>query len=185
MPVIEAHVLEGYSDDDKARICRALTDAIRSVIPAPPEAVTVMLHEMSASHYSRGGAAREPAPALPDPQALVRRFLDAMEARDLPAAQAMLAEGFEMRFPGTAPMHGLQELVDWSKPRYRFVRKSYARFDTAAGADCAVVHCHGTLRGEWPDGSAFEGIRFIDRFEVRDGRIARQDVWNDIAEVRP
>ncbi len=31
---------------------------------------------------------------------------------------------------------------------------------------------------------AFEGIRFIDRFEVTAGKITRQDVWNDIAEVK-
>ncbi|MEP3665110.1 MAG: nuclear transport factor 2 family protein, partial [Roseibium sp.] len=38
------------------------------------------------------------------------------------------------------------------------------------------------LYGEWPDGSPFEGNRYIDRFEVADGKIARMDVWNDSAE---
>ena len=33
-------------------------------------------------------------------------------------------------------------------------------------------------------GACFEGIRFIDRFEVIDGKITKQDVWNDMAEVR-
>jgi hypothetical protein len=41
----------------------------------------------------------------------------------------------------------------------------------------------GTLHGVWLDGTPFEGIRFIDRFELADGRIQRQDVWNDMAEV--
>ena len=45
-------------------------------------------------------------------------------------------------------------------------------------------YTRGTLAGEWPDGTAFSGIRFIDRFEVTDGKITQQDVWNDIAEVR-
>jgi limonene-1,2-epoxide hydrolase len=40
----------------------------------------------------------------------------------------------------------------------------------------------GTLYGEWPDGRAFEGIRFIDRFVVRGGRLADQKVWNDLGE---
>jgi hypothetical protein len=35
----------------------------------------------------------------------------------------------------------------------------------------------------WLDGTAFSGIRFIDRFEVAGGLIRRQDVWNDLAEV--
>ena len=46
-----------------------------------------------------------------------------------------------------------------------------------------IVYCFGTLNGEWPDGQAFSGIRFIDRFEITQGRITRQQVWNDIAEV--
>jgi hypothetical protein len=36
----------------------------------------------------------------------------------------------------------------------------------------------------WPDGTPFEGIRFIDRFTIRDGKLADQLVWNDIAEVQ-
>ncbi len=47
----------------------------------------------------------------------------------------------------------------------------------------ASVYCFGTLGGEWPDGTAFDGIRFIDRFELQGGLITRQDVWNDMAEV--
>jgi hypothetical protein len=40
------------------------------------------------------------------------------------------------------------------------------------------------LQGTWLQGAPFEGIRFIDRMEVRDGLITRQDVWNDLAEHR-
>ncbi len=46
-----------------------------------------------------------------------------------------------------------------------------------------MVYCSGTLRGVWLDGSNFEGVRFIDRFEIADGKIRRQDVWNDLAET--
>ncbi len=117
-----------------------------------------------------------------DPAGTLRRYLDAMEARDLETAQAMLGDGFQMTFPGTSPMATLQELIDWSRPRYRFVKKTIEGFD--ASADGRVVYCRGTLFGEWPDGTAFEGIRFIDRFEVENGKITRQDVWNDMGEVR-
>ncbi|MGB3246054.1 MAG: tautomerase, partial [Sulfitobacter sp.] len=82
------------------------------------------------------------------------------------------------------PMRTLKELIDWPAQRYRFVRKTYETFDTSQGSTAAVVHCHGTLHGEWPDGTAFAGIRFIDRFEIAGGKITRQDVWNDIAEVK-
>ena len=46
MPVIELHVMQGYSADEKTRLCAALTNAVRTVVPAPPEAVTVMIHEL-------------------------------------------------------------------------------------------------------------------------------------------
>ena len=122
-------------------------------------------------------------PAETNPAEIVRRYLDAMEDRQLETAQALLAPGFTMTFPGTPPMSTLQELIDWAAPRYRFVKKTYAGVDVAPGPP-TIVYCRGTLRGEWPDGTAFEGIRFIDRFEVAASRITRQDVWNDIAEVK-
>ncbi|MBM3525039.1 MAG: nuclear transport factor 2 family protein [Alphaproteobacteria bacterium] len=118
---------------------------------------------------------------------IVRTFLEAMEARDLACAKAMLAPGFTMTFPGDARFATLEELIAWARPRYRHVKKRYDRFDEvpaeAASGD-AIVYCFGTLHGEWPDGDAFEGIRFIDRFTIRGGKLADQRVWNDIAEVQ-
>lgn len=115
----------------------------------------------------------------------VRAFLEAMEARDLVRATAMLAPGFTMLFPGGARFARLEELVAWAKPRYRWVKKRYDRFDEvpAAGGE-TIVYCFGTLQGEWPDGRAFDGIRFIDRFTLRGGKLADQRVWNDIAEIQ-
>lgn len=186
MPIVELHILEGYDPDSKRRLGEALTDAVRFVVPAAPDAVTVMIHEMAGPHYYRGGRQRQGAEALPDPKELVHRYLAAMEARDLAAAEAMLGEGFTMQFPGAEPMQRLQELIDWAAPRYRFVTKTYEGYDALqSDGPAAVVYCRGTLSGEWPDGTPFEGIRFIDRFEVEGGKITRQDVWNDIAEVRP
>ncbi|MDJ0821640.1 MAG: tautomerase family protein [Paracoccaceae bacterium] len=184
MPIVELHVLEGYGADAKRRLGEALTDAVRLVVPAAPELVTVMIHEMPTAQYYRGGTRRSGAPALPDPAELVRAYLAAMEARELETAQAMLGDGFTMQFPGTGPMRSLQELIDWAKPRYRFVTKTYEGFDAAQSAQAVVVYCRGTLSGEWPDGTAFGGIRFIDRFEITNGKITKQDVWNDIAEVK-
>ncbi|MEY8839614.1 4-oxalocrotonate tautomerase family protein, partial [Cribrihabitans sp. XS_ASV171] len=127
MPIVELHVLEGYDGAAKNRLGEALTRAVRFVIPAAPEAVTVMIHEMPAEHYYRAGKTRRPAAALPDPAVLVRDYLAAMERRDLEAAKSMLGEGFSMQFPGAGPMTQLEELIAWSKPRYRFVTKSYDR----------------------------------------------------------
>ena len=116
-----------------------------------------------------------------DPAAeTLTRFLRLMEARDLTAASALLAPGFRMVFPGGVEMERLEELVAWSRERYRWVRKTFDRIESTGEA----VWVSGTLAGEWLDGRAFEGIRYVDRCELRDGLIARQDVWNDMGEAR-
>jgi hypothetical protein len=122
--------------------------------------------------------------AADEPVGLVRAYLAAMEARDLPLAESFLAAGFKMVFPGGARFTALADLVARSRSRYRFVRKTYERFDVAAAPDGTVVYCFGTLSGEWPDGTPFAGIRFIDRFTIRDGKLVDQMVWNDLAEAR-
>ena len=184
MPVVEVHLIKGYGEAEKARLGRALTGAVTSVVPAVPDGITVLMHEVEPSGYMRGGEGRAPAPALPDPVETVRAFLAAMEARDLDAAQGHLAEGFEMTFPGGNRFTRLADLVAWSGPRYRKVCKTFEGFDVAPGPGHTAVICRGTLSGEWPDGTAFEGIRFTDRFTLVKGRIATQEVWNDMAEAR-
>ena len=113
---------------------------------------------------------------------LVRAFLDAMERRDLPAARAFLADDFAMLFPGGARFTHLEDLVAHGAGRYRWVKKRFERIDEAPEDNGTAVYCFGTLYGEWADGRAFEGIRFIDRFVVRAGRLSDQKVWNDLGE---
>lgn len=185
MPIVELHVLEGYDSEEKRRLGEALTDAVRFVVPATPDLVTVMIHEMPTQNYYRGRTIRQPAKALPDPASLVREYLAAMERREIETAEAKLGAGFVMQFPDAPPMTRLQQLIDWAAPRYEFVTKTYEGFDAMqSSGDAAIVYCRGTLSGEWPDGTPFSGIRFIDRFEVTAGLITRQDVWNDIAETK-
>lgn len=180
MPIVTVQILEGYDSAAKTRLGRALTEAVRSVIPAPPEAVTVILNDMPAGNYFRGGENRSGAPALPDGRDLVLRYLQAMEARDLDLAQSFLAPDVVMTFPGPYRMTSIAEMVERARGRYRFVTKTYDHFDAMG----TVVYCFGTLAGEWPDGTPFSSIRFIDRFEFAGGLIVRQDVWNDLAEAQ-
>ena len=113
------------------------------------------------------------------PEKTVRAYLDAMERRDLAAAKSFLAPGFFMVFPGNKRFDALEQLVESAKGRYRSARKTYERYETAGDA----VYCYGTLHGELLDGSPYSGIRFIDRFTVRGGKLVDQNVWNDMAEV--
>src|SRR6185295_1001152 len=101
---------------------------------------------------------------------IVRGYLAAMERRDLAAAKAFLAPGFFMVLPGGLRFDSLEALVEWARGRYRSARKTYERFD----AFDAGVYCSGTLYGEFLDGTPYSGIRFIDRFTVRDGRLVDQ-----------
>jgi limonene-1,2-epoxide hydrolase len=119
-----------------------------------------------------------------DAIATVRQYLDTMERRELAAAEKYLAEGFELHFPGADPMTTLDQLIAWSKGRYQHVQKSYGGIEAYETEGGSVVIARGTLQGAWPDGNAFSGVRFIDRFELQDGKIKVQEVWNDLAEVK-
>lgn len=114
----------------------------------------------------------------------VKSFLKNLEDRDLDSAKALVADNFEMVFPGDVRFKDFDALIAWAKPRYRWVKKHHDRFDAAQTDDGIVVFCHGTLYGEDPLGAPFEGIRYADWFLIVGGKISKQHVWNDLAEVR-
>lgn len=184
MPVIDITLLPGYGSETETRLVQRVALATRSVIAAPAAGTTVYVKH--ASTYQRDNRVMtQGGGPLPEASGLVRTFLGLMQDRDLAGAARFLAPGFEMYFPGAAPMQRLEQLVEWGRGRYQRVGKTYARFDESWGDGVTVVYCSGTLDGVWLDGSAFEGIRFIDRFEIAEGLIRRQDVWNDLAESMP
>ena len=180
MPVISITLLPGYSTEAEAKIVGRVAQAVRSVIAAPAAGTIAFVSHANTCQRDGKVLAAGNAERV-DAVELVRRFLDCMQERDLDSAAALLAPGFTMRFPGSQVLHRLEELVEFSRGRYRNVAKTYDRFDASWTDDGAIVYCFGTLHGHWLDGLAFEGIRFIDRFEVTDGKISRQDVWNDLA----
>ncbi len=124
-----------------------------------------------------------PSENLPAATAVALAFLDAMERRDLDAARRFVTADFTMCFPGGVAMRSLADLVERSSKRYRSVGKTFERLDHCRAQSAEVVYCSGRLHGVWLDGRAFSDIRFIDRFELADGLIRRQDVWNDMGEA--
>lgn len=184
MPIINVDLIRGYSSAARQLLAERLTDACTSVIKAPADLVTVLVREVDGDNYMRGRTHRSPGPAHADQADVVRDYLAAMERRDLAAAEAFLAPGFTMRFPGDRVFQQLAELIEWGGTRYQSIGKSIERVDVCPAATGAVVYCYGTLHGRWPEGGEFSGIRFIDRFEVSDGLLVSQDVWNDLAEHR-
>lgn len=181
MPVTQITLLPGYPPEVRARLVGRVSNAVRSVIASPEAGTTTFVQEVVT--YQRDGRVfTEGRAALPVASEQVQKFLAAMQARDLSLAQSFLSSDFVMCFPGGSHFTQLADLVAWGRQRYSKIGKHIEQLDEAWAGDVAVVHCHGTLYGEWPDCRAFEGIRFIDRFELKDGLITKQDVWNDLAE---
>jgi len=120
--------------------------------------------------------------------AAIDTYLQLCEDRQLDEATNYLADSVKLIFPGNRTYASLQEMAQASKGRYAWVKKhrtDYAVGERVAGDGITeqVVTSIGTLYGEKLDGSSFEGVRYIDVFTLRDGRIVRQEVWNDLAET--
>lgn len=128
--------------------------------------------------------ALQATPELEEAVFKVRSYLEALEARDVSLASSYLDENVAVIGPGGRPAGSAKEIVANSSRRYRKIGKHIARFDAMPTVDekGIIVYCIGTLHGEWLDGREFSEIRFIDRFELLDGLIVLQEVWNDAAE---
>ncbi len=113
---------------------------------------------------------------------VVEAFLVASMVPDPETAASYMAEGVKITFTGGRTFGHPRETAGFNARRYRWVKKRMDRFDVAPGDGETVVYSIGTLYGAWPDGSEFEGNRYVDRFVVRDGLIVQMDVWNDSAE---
>lgn len=112
---------------------------------------------------------------------IATEFLAAMEERDLNRARTYLSDTLIMRFPG-AEYDSLEAMIAAAGGRYRWVKKHVEDVEGFTAGEHDVVYVRGTLFGENVHGQPFDGIRFIDRFELRGGKITVQDVWNDLAE---
>lgn len=116
---------------------------------------------------------------------VARDFMDAIERGDLAGATALVAPDFVLRAPGAASFRALTEFAEFGRGRYRELHKTDRQFDACEAAAGIVVYAHGVLTGRWLDGSEFRGLRYIDRFLIRDGRIAELQVLNELGEFRP
>lgn len=114
--------------------------------------------------------------------ALVERFLVASMVPDPETAATFMAANVAITFTGGRKFAHPRDATAFNAKRYKWVKKKMERTDVAPGEGETVVYNTGTLYGEWPDGTPFEGNRYVDRFVVRGGKIVKMDVWNDSAE---
>ena len=115
---------------------------------------------------------------------VVDEFLRLVMIPDPVAAREFVSPELRIRFTGGRAMRDPAETSAFNASRYQWVKKRIERTETVADAtaDGTVVYSLGTLYGCWPDGTPFEGNRYVDRYMVRDGLIVQMDVWNDSAE---
>ncbi|MFO1035211.1 MAG: nuclear transport factor 2 family protein [Geminicoccaceae bacterium] len=115
--------------------------------------------------------------------AMVERFmLASMEGRR-EVTDVLMAPDIDVTFTGGRKFKDPSEVKGFNAGRYAHVRKKIERWDVAEAGEETVVYSLGTLHGAWPDGTPFEGNRYVDRFVIRGGRIVKMDVWNDSAEL--
>ncbi|CTQ53323.1 SnoaL-like domain protein [Roseibium album] len=121
-------------------------------------------------------------PEMPEEARIVRDYLEASMKPDPDLAATFVSEQVVITFTGGRVYDHPSGPTSFNAGRYKWVKKKMNTFDVATDGERTVVYSVGTLYGQWPDGSPFEGNRYVDRFEVESGKIVKMDVWNDSAE---
>jgi hypothetical protein len=114
--------------------------------------------------------------------AVVEAFLVASMVPDPQTAARYVSDDLKITFTGGRKYYHPRETAAFNAKRYKWVKKRMERSDVVPGTGETIVYNLGTLYGEWPDGTPFDGNRYVDRFVVRGGKIVQMDVWNDSAE---
>ncbi|MEO0380466.1 MAG: nuclear transport factor 2 family protein [Pseudomonadota bacterium] len=103
---------------------------------------------------------------------------------DPAGAAACMADGVKIIFTGGRTFNAPADTAAFNAKRYSWVKKREGRMHAAVDAATGDIHVFNTgfLYGAWPDGTQFDGNRYMDTFVVRDGLIVETQVWNDSAE---
>lgn len=118
-------------------------------------------------------------------KAIVAAYLERSMVPDPEGAAAFLAPGARIIFTGGRRFDSAAGPTAFNARRYAWVKKRMQRMDAAPGDTAGDVHVYatGALYGAWPDGTPFDGNRYLDFFVVRGGLIVETEVWNDSAEI--
>jgi hypothetical protein len=118
------------------------------------------------------------------PAQIVEDYLRLHMIPDPDSARKYTSPELRIRFTGGREMRDPAEATAFNRSRYAWVKKKFERTDVVAGGTPqeTIVYSIGTLYGAWPDGTPFEGNRYVDRYVLRNGLIVQMDVWNDSAE---
>lgn len=121
--------------------------------------------------------------SLQEAEVLVDRYLTLFMEGHISEAEAMLAPGACLIFPGGAVQTSLTEVAEEVNRLYEEIGKTITRTWSAQVGEDIVVTMTGYLFGVSRTFGSFTDVRFIDFFTVRDGMITAQEVINDAAQV--
>jgi phenylpyruvate tautomerase PptA (4-oxalocrotonate tautomerase family) len=180
MPQINCQLLTGYDKKTKKLLAERITDATCSAIGTNPALITVAISEILPENYMRDRSQKQPSKSPPLADKIISKYLKAMEERDIQLAKSFLNSEFLIKCPGGLIFYSLEDFIEWAKTRYKSIMKDIETIDLSFNGAETFVYCHGTLKGEWLDGSSFVNVRFIDKFHIRESRIVQQEIWNDL-----
>lgn len=119
------------------------------------------------------------------PTDVVKTFLDAMSRRDFATMESVMAPNFKMTTTGGVVYAHPKDFAAHSSTRQKTAKKTTDHYDEIPSDQGAVVYSIGSMAGLWNDGTPYSGVRYIDRFEIIDGKIVDMNVYSDMAEFRP
>ena len=126
---------------------------------------------------------------MTDPATQAKQVVEAYLERSMVpdpegAAKYVLAD-LKITFTGGRAFTAPAQTAAFNAKRYAWVKKRFIRTDAVKDHETGDVHVYNTghLYGAWPDGTAFDGNRYIDIFTVRGGKIVETQIWNDSAEI--
>ena len=115
-------------------------------------------------------------------RSVVHAFIQAVNERDLEATRAATGPGLTMTFPGNTEMHSIDEFFTWVAGRSPKSAYLYDTIDVIEDGDALVAYASGSVEGETVSGLAFSGVRVIDRFVIRKGKVVQKEAWSDMAD---
>lgn len=122
---------------------------------------------------------------MASPKDIVKAFLEAMSRRDFAAMELLMAPSFRMTTTGGVVYSHPKDFAVNSARRQKTAKKTTDTYDEIPTAKGGIVYSIGSMAGQWNDGSEYKGVRYIDRFEIVDGKIVDMNVYSDMAEFRP
>ena len=128
-------------------------------------------------------AMNDTAITTPTPAAVVDEYLRLLMIPDPDSARRFVAPDLRIRFTGGRAMRDPAECTAFNAgalPLGEEAHRAHRDGGRRQPMPKTVVYSIGTLYGEWPDGTPFEGNRYVDRYVVQrrphraDGRVERQ-----------